>query len=91
MNLPYTFTQPGQNVTEPTCYQAGECTQSLLTGEWESNNVQDCLSECQNDADCLYFTFYEDFSLCVGFANCVVFDEDSCVNCYSGQSICEGI
>ncbi len=54
------------------------------------NDAQSCLTECKGDDECLYFTFYKDYSLCVGFANCVDFQEDSCTNCYSGESTCEG-
>ncbi len=80
----------GQNTTEPTCFQAGECTQSLFIGDWHVDDAQACLVECQNDDDCLYFTFFENDGLCDGFANCEVFQEHSCVNCYSGESTCEG-
>ncbi len=80
----------GQNLSEPMCFQAGECSQSLFVDEWHVNDAQSCLMECKNDDECLYFTFYKDDSLCLGFANCVEFQEDSCTNCYSGESTCEG-
>ncbi len=72
------------------CFQVGECSQSLFIDEWQVNDAQSCLTECKSDNECLYFTFYKDDSLCVGFANCVEFQEDSCTNCYSGESTCEG-
>ncbi len=93
-HLPYTQTNfifhSGQNTSEPTCFQAGECSQSLFIDEWQVNDAQSCLTKCKKDDECLYFTFYKDESLCVGFANCVEFQDDSCTNCYSGDSTCEG-
>ncbi len=56
---------------------------------WQSQPEPE-LMECKSDDECLYFTFYKDDSLCVGFANCVEFQEDSCTNCNSGESACEG-
>ncbi len=78
-------------VGEPTCFQAGECTQSLFVGSWTPDDAQGCLTECQNEPECRYFTYYDNRGECTGFLNCEVFSEDSCTECYSGQQTCQGM
>ncbi len=76
---------------EPACFQPGECAQSLYIGGWYVEDSQACLTQCQSVDECIYFTYYEDEGgLCTGFANCEVFQEGTCFNCYSGDRNCEG-
>ncbi len=74
----------------PQCFEEGECTQSLFVGEYPAEDAQTCLELCRENTDCEYFTYYGDESQCVNFGNCVVFSDDTCSNCVSGASTCEG-
>ncbi len=76
----------------PGCFEEGECTESLMLDfTMGIENVQACLELCQVDSECEYFTYYkDDDETCMTFANCETFSTDSCNNCYSGSSTCEG-
>ncbi len=75
----------------PECFEHGECLDSwLLDFTYEANNTQMCLTECQGDANCEFFTFYEEDKSCLTFANCQAFSTDTCVDCYTGDRACEG-
>ncbi len=75
---------------QPECFEEGECTQSLYVGSSGAEDAQTCLELCREDKNCLYFTFYGDEEECTNFGNCEVFSTDTCSNCVSGASTCEG-
>ncbi len=75
----------------PACFENGECTESLLLKyQHEIYSKEGCLDMCQQTSECEYFTYYEDDSSCLAFANCVTFSTDTCSDCYSGYKSCEG-
>ncbi len=55
------------------------------------DDAQNCLEMCQQSGDCEYFTFYEEDHSCLTFVNCLTFSTNSCTNCFSGESSCEGM
>ncbi len=75
---------------QPECFEEGECTQSLFVGSYGAQDAQECLEVCKSDKNCLFFTFYGDEEECTNFSNCEVFSNDTCSNCVSGASTCEG-
>lgn len=54
------------------------------------DNMQTCLVMCQENLECKFFTFHEEESRCDIFVDCLNFSRDSCSDCYSGPTICEG-
>ncbi len=64
--------------------------QSLYVGSSGAEDAQMCLELCRENKNCLYFTFYGDKKECTNFGNCEVFSTDTCSNCVSGASACEG-
>jgi len=77
----------------PLCFATGECTASLSLETWNVDTVIDCLVECQKDADCEFFNFYDTGAqkkTCNGLANCAFYSENSCSNCMVGRRDCSG-
>ncbi len=75
----------------PSCFEPGECMNSLYLGSLSTHDIQECLDFCQDDTpDCAYFTFFEENGICDAFANCDQFDSLTCQYCYSGASDCDG-
>ncbi len=73
------------------CFADGECTQSLFIGQWPAADAQECLEICRDEDECTFFTYYgQDDDICMGLANCVVLDDKTCTDCYSGNSTCPG-
>jgi len=94
------------DLTGVNCVTPGECIRSLLLSFWDAKttqvnekqftaifqyiNCQECLDFCKADDDCAFFTYWEDFQRCEGYANCVELSTDSCTNCFSGSEECDG-
>ncbi len=73
------------------CFEEGKCMDSLMLDLLHNvEDLQDCLDACQGDPGCEYFTFFEEENSCLMLANCLHFSVDSCNDCYSGSSTCEG-
>ena len=79
----------GNSLPAQECFASGECNDSVFVGEYQAVDSQGCLEQCREDQLCLYFTYYEDEENCLGFADCVNFEED-CESCYSGEVTCDG-
>ncbi len=59
----------GQEI--PECFEAGECTGSLLADTWhEIGDMQGCLDVCKYEKGCDYFTYFEEDQGCQAFSNC---------------------
>jgi len=72
------------------CFSNGQCTFSSTVNDWTVSDSQECLEKCSDDPECHFFTFWEEGSSCVGFANCQDISTDFCDNCFSGSEDCEG-
>ncbi len=72
------------------CFSAGECVFSPVVEDWESSDSQECLELCRDQPGCRYFTQYDQDGICLGFAECLEFSEDTCQQCYSGSVTCPG-
>ncbi len=72
------------------CFVPGECIFSAYLREWPTPDPQECLELCQELDGCDFFTHYGNGDYCTGFADCIELSEQSCVECYSGNSTCPG-
>ncbi len=72
------------------CFVPGECTSSPLVGDWSTPDPQECLELCQELDGCRFFTHYALEGHCLGLAACVRLSQDTCQECYSGNSTCPG-
>ena len=72
----------------PTCNVPGECSGSILVGVTFPQNVKECLKDCKDNKDCLYFTYYEDWlKICNQFDGCKRF-ATNCTKCVIGEVSC---
>ena len=44
----------------PICNAPGECSGSTLVGLTFPQNLKECLKDCKDNKECLYFTYHED-------------------------------
>ena len=65
------------------CNVRGECIGNLFGVTYE-NSVTDCLSSCQGEPECEWFTFNNDGGYCGLQTTCESIDADSCSSCISG-------
>ena len=77
------------NCADLQCFISGECTNSDIIDIVPSNDEFECLENCQNNANCTWFTFYPDARGCLLVANCGDVEDTFCSNCVSGEKECE--
>ena len=68
------------------CWVRGLCkgTVSWIEG---TNTKEECLSACQSNANCEWFTYHIPSKACVMYENCPTLDE-SCISCVTGKRTC---
>ena len=72
----------------PICNVPGECSGSTLVGLTFPQNVKECLKDCKDNKECLYFTYHEDGKkYCNQFDGCEIF-ATNCTKCWSGEVSC---
>ena len=72
----------------PICNVPGECSGSTLVGLTFPQNVKECLKDCKDNKECLYFTYFEDGKkYCNQFDGCEIF-ATNCTKCVSGEVSC---
>ena len=72
----------------PICNVPGECSGSTLVGLTFPQNVKECLKDCKDNKECLFFTYYQDGKIfCNQFDGCEIF-ATNCTKCVSGEVSC---
>ncbi|TRY62022.1 hypothetical protein TCAL_17176 [Tigriopus californicus] len=69
------------------CFVEGACVNSNLVGEQSTTSAGDCADTCNQDANCAWFTYYEDFQVCTLLDGCK--DREPMENTISGMKGCE--
>ena len=78
----------GSNSVQSSCFQAGECRDSLyIEGELLSDEFS-CLDLCNSDEQCNWFTFFPQLGFCQLFKECTTLDSEACPDCLSGERNC---
>ena len=70
------------------CFTAGECLNSTSVGVSDESTPDQCLAACKDTDSCLFFTHYEESSLCLLLSNCAVLSATDCTDCLSGEVTC---
>ena len=68
------------------CWSYGACLQSVMIDQMASKDPKTCETFCQSKPDCSWFTYYEDYGVCVALTECVKVDQIR--NTISGNSKC---
>ena len=68
------------------CFVEGECT-GEVAGKVRADDENACLSACQENSLCSWFTFYEEAKACVLYGSCSNISE-GCEDCVTGQEGC---
>ena len=68
------------------CWSYGACLQSVMIDQMASKDPLTCETFCQSKPDCSWFTYYEDYGVCVALTECVKVDQIR--NTISGNSKC---
>ena len=76
-------------VKSQQCYVRGEIQGVFIDGH-VADSYNECLSNCNNDAACLYFTYNAMRRECIEFSIYQSLDT-GCTNCYSGERDCPTI
>ena len=63
----------------------GECQLSQVIGASSQPSNLDCLGECQNTADCAFYTYKFDDSLCTLFQTCPIISTENFPTCITGK------
>ena len=72
----------------PICNVPGECSGSTLVGLTFPQNVKECLKDCKDNKECLYFTYHEEGKkYCNQFDGCRRF-ATNCTKCVIGEVSC---
>ena len=71
------------------CFISGECTNSQDVDTLPSNDEFQCLESCQKIANCTWFSFFPDSSVCHLMSSCGNIEDTFCPNCVSGQKECD--
>ena len=69
------------------CDIDGACVDSLV-GLNEAHSKDECISQCQDNAACLWWTFNAEESLCEQLSGCDHIDPE-CEGCVSGETSCK--
>lgn len=70
------------------CFTAGECLNGTSVGVSDQDTPDLCLASCKDTDSCLFFTHYEESSLCVLQSSCPAFSDSNCADCVSGEVTC---
>ena len=73
----------------PRCFINGECNHNPLVDANIENNADDCLSHCQDNPDCNWFSYDPIGKVCELFEACQSLSTEFCPQCVSGESSCE--
>ncbi len=76
---------------DPACFERGECTGSLILDTWPAEDAQECFKRAESTDGAEFFTFHDETGDCTAFANCEIFDTQTCAQCYSGPTDCPGL
>lgn len=69
------------------CFIEGACINSNLVGEQLTVSASDCADTCNQNTECAWFTYYEEFQVCTLLDGCK--DRESLENTISGMQGCE--
>ncbi len=78
----------GSVVKEKQCFVPGECTQGLHVDFQWAKDQNECLSLCNDNFMCRWFTFYPTTSTCQLFVTCGTIETSQCHKCVTGQRDC---
>ena len=71
------------------CHLPGGCVNSPLVAADSADNYDSCLSNCQKNQNCSWFTFEPFENFCELFEACNELTEEHCKQCQSGESTCK--
>lgn len=74
----------------PQCFIKGICADSqVIRSSHVPTTENNCLRDCQNEADCSWFTYDHSLNLCLSFKNCTFLSSVQCQDCVSGEVACQ--
>lgn len=72
------------------CFVPGQCVNGTVLSSVITTTDKECLSACQADGDCEWFSFNPSFGLCQLFSICPgLSTADGCGQCTSGENECQ--
>lgn len=72
-----------------TCFEPGQCLDSLMLDLGPSKSSSDCLHKCQDEVEgCEWFTYYKDSLQCISLTTCLNLTKEGCTDCISGEKEC---
>ena len=81
------FLSGERDCEDKVCGEPGQCI-DVANGLTQTPSVDDCISLCNADAFCGYWSFESDAGLCMLFKECKEVDEVTCPTCVYGEREC---
>jgi len=76
-------------VLEVACQRSGMCLGTIIGETFDASDATGCQQKCQNNVDCLWFTFDNSNLECLLYSSCTEINESICSSCVSSYKDCK--